>query len=178
MISLFHVPLQGFVFVRPPARNKMEKQEANNQIGIQTVSLLSDFLCQSKVVSWWQRGRQVSPDFLLHWNTLQPLPSDPNKFPGHMKYKTPPTSSGSSLGLDVLWRSPLGGIQIRSLGEVSQLDPWSPSKPLNCCFSTERTSVSTRSSHQISQVLLRLKLSNSFCLDQSSWSCVRVNTYD
>lgn len=105
----------------------MEKQEANNQIGIQTVSLLSDFLCQSKVVSRWQRGRQVSQDFPLHRNTLQPLPSDPNEFPGHMKYKTPPTSSGSSLGLDVLWRSPMGGIQIRSLEEVSQLDPWSPS---------------------------------------------------
>lgn len=87
MISLFRVPLQGVSSVRPPARNKMEKQEANNQIGIQTVSLLSDFLCQSKVVSWWQWGRQVSPDFLLHHNTLQPLPSDPNKFPGHMKYK-------------------------------------------------------------------------------------------
>lgn len=176
MISLFRVPLQGVSSVRPPARNKMEKQEANNQIGIQTVSLLSDFLRQSKVVSWWQQGRQVSPGSLLHRNTLQPLPSDPNKFPGHMKYKTFPTSAGSSL--DVLWRSTMGSIQIRSLGEVSQLDPWSPSKPLNCCFSKERTSVSTRSSHQISQLLLRLKLSNSFCLDKNSWPCVRVNTYD
>lgn len=115
----------------------MEKQEANNQIGIQTVSLLSDFLCQSKVVSWWQWCRQVSPDFLLHRNTLQPLPSDPNKFPSHMKYKTPPISSGSSLGLD-LWRSPMGGVQIRSLkifsGRCPSWIPEAPQSPLTAAF--------------------------------------------
>lgn len=163
MISLFRVPLQGVSSVRPPARNKMEKQEANNQMGIQTVSLFSDFLPQSKVVSWWQRGRQVR------------LPSSLKHFAAPSKRSQQVSRPHEIQNLsNKLWVFTQVGrvVKISNGRHPNQIPgggvPVGYLKPLNCYISTEWTSISTRSSHQISQLLLRLKLSNSFCLDQSS----------